>query len=222
MEERPDGEEADDVASGDAEEEVDGPVEGVGHHGLVPPAADGVPQAGQQEGKRHCGDYEGGARLPGEPAKVLQDRRVKGVEQKKNDETDVPPRSREDRSRLVLDRLQARQHHTRVRGGCHQGEEDEDQRPGVDEGGDVGRGDEEDAVDPADDDEEEPVNGKNRRDVTDPDSLLDQRVEEHEITDGGDCPVDNVEDGEEEDEVGEAHGPLGLAQHCHLLVPPRA
>ena len=74
----------------------------------------------------------------------------------------------------------------------------------------------------ADDDEEEPVNGKHRRDVTDPDSLLDQRVEEHEITDGGDCPVDNVEDGEEENEVGEAHGPLGLAQHSHLLGPPRA
>ena len=210
------------IAAGDAEEEVDRPVQRRHHHLLRAASPQGVPQAGQQEYEGEADEDEGGSGLPGETPQIFKDHRVKGVEQEQSDQTGVSPGSDENRGRLVLDGLQAGQHQAGVHRGRHHGQEDQGDGPGVDEGGDVGRGDEEDAVDPADDDEEKAMHGKHRWDVTDANRLLDEGVEEHEITDGSDCPVDNVEDGEEEDEVGEAHGPLGFAQHGHLLAPPAA
>ena len=221
MEESADGEEAEHVAAGHAEEEVDCSVERR-HHNLVPAASKGVPEAGEQEYEGEGDEDEGGPSLPGEPPQVLKNHRVKGVEQEQTNQASISPWSHEYRCRFVLDSLQAGQHQGGVNRGCNHGQEDQSHGPGVNEGGDVGGGDEKDAVNPADDDEEESVHRKHRRDITNTNCLLDEGVEEHEITDGGDCPVDNVEDGEEEDKVGEAHGPLGLAQHRHLLVPPRA
>ena len=220
MEESTNGEKSENIGAGHAEEEVDRSIKRRHHHLLPPGASEGVPQAGEQEYEGEGDEDEGGPGLPGEPSQVLKDHRVKGVEQEQTNQAGISPGSHENRSGLVLDGLQAGQHQGGVNRGRHHGQEDESNGPGVDEGGDVGGGDEEDAVDPADDNEEEPVHRKHRRDITDADRLLDESVEEHEITDGGDCPVDNVKDGKEEDEVGEAHRPLGLTQHGHLLVPP--
>ena len=221
MEESANREKSEHVAAGNAEEEVDRPVQRRHHH-LVRAASQGVPEAGEQEYEGEADEDEGGPSLPGEAPQIFKDHRVKGVEQEQTNQAGVSPGSHENRGRFVLDRLQAGQHQPGVNCGRHHGQEDQGHGPGVDEGGDVGRGDKEDPVDPADDDEEKPVHGKHRRDVTNADCLLDEGVEEHEITDGGDCPVDDVEDGEEENEVGEAHVPLGLAQNRHRLVPPKA
>ena len=56
--------------------------------------------------------------------------------------------------------------------------------------------------------------------VTFSDLVGQQGVEEGDITDGWHDPVDRVEEGEDEAEVTEGHGPASQAQHRHVPLQP--
>ena len=57
---------------------------------------------------------------------------------------------------------------------------------------------------------------KNSLKVSDRYVVIDEGMEEHEITCGSNDPIDNMEDGDDESEVSIVHAPPLLPKHCQV------
>ena len=172
----------------------------------------------------HEAEEDDGSSVPGELFIVIQNKlreKEDDCGQDCHEHHQVPPWLGEHHSWSSLDSLSWDQHQQTIRDDYETNDYDKkDSKDTVNELWYVPSEHEDETINAGDDEEEEAVNWKNSLKVSDRYVVIDEGMEEHEITSGSNDPIDNMEDGDDECEVSIVHAPPLLPKHCQVWVEP--